>query len=147
MIHSANHKVVAELGTGTTASSGTATLTIDRLDYDQASISVLRASNSNTVFASILKVQESDDNSTYTDVTALVGGGTGGFTIPAVPASGTSSTSVLKIDVDCRARKRYLKVLVTPATACNVAIEARLARPHASPATATEAGCIGLVNV
>ena len=145
MIHSANHKVVAELGTGTTASSGTASLTIDRLDYDHASISVLRASNSNTVFASVLKVQESDDNSAYTDVTALVGGGTGGFAIPAVAVTG--ATSILKLDVDCRGRKRYLKVLVTPATACNVAIEARLGRPHASPATAAEAGCIGLVNV
>lgn len=144
MIHSANHKVVAELGTGTTASSGTATLTIDRLDYDYASISVMRASNASTVFASVLKVQESDDNSSYSDVTALVGGGTGGFSIPAV--SSTSATSILKLDVDCRNRKRYLKVLVTPSTACNVAIEARLSRPRVSPASASEAGCIGIVN-
>lgn len=146
MIWSQNHKVVASLDTGTTASSGTATLTIDRLDYDHASIAVLRASNSNTVFASVLKVQESDDNSSYSDITALVGGGVGGFSIPAIPTAATASTSILKIDVDCRNRKRYLKVLMTPATACNVAFEARLGRPHVSPASASDAGCIGLVN-
>jgi hypothetical protein len=144
MIHSANHKVVAELGAGTTASSGTATLTIDRLDYDHASIAVVRASNSATGFATVLKVQESDDNSSYSDITALVGGGAGGFTIPTVSA--TSAPAVVKIDVDCRARKRYLKVLYTPTTAVNCAIEARLSRPHASPASAAEAGCIGLVS-
>lgn len=144
MIWSSNHKVVASLDVGTTASSGTATLTIDRLDYDHASISVMRASNSVTTFATILKVQESDDNSSFSDVTALVGGGTGGFTIPTV--SNTSAAAIVKLDVDCRARKRYLKVLYTPTTAVNVAIEARLARPHVSPASAADAGCIGIVN-
>jgi hypothetical protein len=144
MLWSANQKVVASMDTATTASSGTATLTIDRLDYDHASIAVVRASNSATGFATVLKVQESDDNSTFSDVTAFVGGGTGGFTIPTV--SNTNAAAIVKFDIDCRAKKRYLKVLYTPTTAVNCFIEARLGRPHASPASAADAGCIGLVS-
>jgi hypothetical protein len=144
MIHSSNTKVVASLDAGTTASSGTATLTIDRLDYDHASIVVARAANASTTFASVLKVAESDDNSSYSDITAFVGGGTGGFTIPTVTSTG--SVSLVRLDVDCRARKRYLKVSVTPSTAVNVAIEARLSRGHVFPATAADAGLIGSVS-
>jgi hypothetical protein len=144
MIHAANSKIVAALDTGTTASSGTATLTIDRLEYDYASIVVARASNANTTFANVLKIAESDDNSSYSDVTAFVGGGAGGFTIPTV--TDTASVALFKFDVDCRARKRYLKVSVTPSTAVNLAIEARLQRAHASPATASAAGILGSVS-
>jgi len=37
-------------------------------------------------------------------------------------------------------------VLVTPSTAVNVAIEARLNRGHISPASATAAGVLAIVN-
>jgi hypothetical protein len=144
MIHAQNSKVLFSLDTSTTASSGTANLVIDRLDYDYADVVVARASNSATTFASVLKVQESDDNSTYTDITAFVGGGTGGFTIPTV--TDTTSVSAVKIGIDCRNRKRYLKVLVTPSTAVNVAIEARLSRGHIGPSSATAAGVLSIVN-
>ena len=144
MIHAQNDKVVAALPTGTVASSETATMTIDTVGYDHASITVLRASNAATTFASVLKVAESDNNSDYADVTALVGGGTGGFTIPAVTATG--SVSVVKMDVDTKARKRYLRVSMTPATAVNVAMTARLSRAEVSPENASQAGVIGWVK-
>jgi len=144
MIHAQNSKVLFSLDTSTTASSGTANLVIDRLDYDYADVVVARASNASTTFASVLKVQESDDNSNYTDITAFVGGGTGGFTIPTVTS--TASVSAVKMGIDCRGRKRYLKVLVTPSTAVNVAIEARLFRGHIAPASATAAGVLAIVN-
>jgi hypothetical protein len=144
MIHAQNDKVVSALPAGVTASNETATLTIDTVGYDHASIAVMRASNAATTFASVLKVEESDDNASYANVTALVGGGTGGFTIPAVSATG--SVSVVKLDVDTKARKRYLKVSMTPSTAVNVAMSARLSRAEVAPATAAEAGCIGLVK-
>jgi hypothetical protein len=95
------------------------------------------------VFANAIKVEESDDNSTYTNVTALVGGGTGGFTIPAV--SSTSATSILKMDIDTRAKKRYLKVSYTPGATATVAITARLGRGEESPISNTDAGVIGRV--
>lgn len=144
MIHAQNDKVVAALPTGTTGSDATATMTIDTVGYDHASITVMRASNAATTFASVLKVEESDNNSDYSNVTALVGGGTGGFTIPAVSATG--SVSVVKMDVDTKARKRYLKVSMTPSTAVNVAMSARLSRAEVAPAAASEAGVIGWVK-
>ncbi len=145
MIHAQNDKVVAELPTSTTASNGTATLTIDTLGYDHASIVVARASNASTTFASVLKVEESDSSgSGYSNVTALVGGGTGGFTIPTV--SDTAATSLVKMDVDCRGKKRYLKVSATPNTAVNVSIQARLSRGEVAPSSASEAGVLSLVK-
>jgi hypothetical protein len=144
MIHAQNDKVVAALPAAVTASSETATMTIDTVGYDHASVTVMRAANAATTFASVLKVEESDDNASYSNVTALVGGGAGGFTIPAVTATG--SVAIVKLDVDTKARKRYLKVSMTPSTAVNVAMSARLSRGEVAPATAAEAGCIGVVK-
>ena len=144
MIHAQNDKVVAALPTGTVATSETATMTIDTVGYDHASVTVVRASNAATTFASILKVEESDDNASYSNVTALVGGGAGGFTIPAVSATGVAS--VVKMDIDTKARKRYLRVSYTPGATANVAITGRLSRGEVAPATASEAGVIGWVK-
>lgn len=146
MIHAQNDKVVAELPVGTTASSGTATLTIDTQGYNYASVAVMRASNASTTFASVLKVEESDDNQSYDNISAFVLGGTGGFTLPAIPASGTAATSIVKMDVDCKARKRYLKVSCTPSTAVNVAMSARLSRGEEFPASASDANVLGWVK-
>ena len=145
MIHSQNHKVVADVPAAAVGSTATAQLVIDTIGYDHASITVLRASNASTVFANAVKVEESDaSGSNYSDVTALVGGGTGGFSIPAVSATG--SVSVLKIDVDTKAKKRYLRVNYTPGASANVAIVARLGRAEVSPENASQAGVIGLVR-
>ena len=105
MIPLQNHKIVGDVPAAAIGATATATLTIDTIGYDNASVSVLRASNASTVFANVLKVAESDDNSTYTDVTALVSGGVGGFTIPAISASGTASAAIVKLDVDTKARR------------------------------------------
>jgi hypothetical protein len=146
MIHSQNHKVVGDVPTAAIGATATATLTIDTLGYDHASVTVLRASNASTVFASVIKVEESDDNSSYANVTALVGGGTGGFSIPAIAASATGSASILKLDVDTKAKKRYLKVSYTPGASATVAIVANLGRGEVSPETAAQAGVIGQVR-
>ena len=136
-------KVVASVPTAVGTSA--VTLTVDTLEYDHASFTVLRASNASTVFASVLKVEESDaSGSGYSDVTALVGGGTGGFTIPAV--ADTASMAAVKIDVDTRARKRYLKVTATPAVSVNTVITGRLSRGVEAPVTAADAGCVGWVK-
>ena len=146
MIHSQNQKVVGDVPTAAIGATATATLTIDTLGYDHASVVVLRASNASTVFANVIKVEESDDNSSYANVTALVGGGTGGFSIPAIAASATGSASILKLDVDTKAKKRYLKVSYTPGASATVSIVARLGRGEVSPETAAQAGVIGLVR-
>lgn len=143
MIHSQNHKVVAELPAAAVGATATASLTIDTIGYDHASVTVLRASNASTVFANAVKVEESDDNVSYTNVTALVGGGVGGFSIPAV--GNTNAAAVLKMDIDTKAKKRYLKVSYTPGASANVAIVGRLGRAEESPVSASDAGVIGRV--
>ena len=143
MIHAQNHKVVAELPTAAVGATATATLTIDTRGFDHASVTVLRASNASTVFANVVKVEESDDNVSYSNVTALVGGGAGGFSIPAV--SNTSTAAVLKMDIDTKAKKRYLKVSYTPGASANVAIVGRLGRGEESPVSNSDAGVIGRV--
>lgn len=142
MIHAQNEKVVASLPTAATGATATATLTVDTMGFDHASVAVVRASNASTTFASVLKVEESDDNSSYSNVTALVLNGTGGFTLGAISAAGTNDASLVKLDVDCRAKKRYLKVSYTPAASAVVGIVASLSRAEVSPATATAAGVL-----
>jgi len=146
MIHSQNDRVLAELPTAAVGATATANLTIDTIGYDYCSLTVLRASNAATTFANVLKVEESDDNSSYANVTALVAGGTGGFTVPAISVAGTSSASVVKLDIDTKARKRYLKVSYTPGASATVAITGRLSRAAESPASASDANVLSWVR-
>ena len=143
MIHAQFEKFAATLPTAVVGATATSTLTIDRLGYDHVSVSAIRASNAATTFASVLKVEESDNDSDYTDVTALVGGGTGGFTIPAV--SDTNSASIVQLDIDCKAKKRYLKVSMTPGATATLGIVAGLSRAEVAPTDATGKGVIGWV--
>jgi hypothetical protein len=143
MFHAQFHKMYASLPTAAVGSTATTTLTIDRLGYDHVSVSALRGSNSSTAFANVLKVEESDNDSSYDNITALVGGGTGGFTIPAIPAAQTSVTSVVQIDIDARARKRYLKVSMTPGASATLALVASASKAEEAPVTVTEKGVIG----
>jgi hypothetical protein len=136
-------KYLATVPTAAVGSTATSTLTIDRLGYDNVSVSAIRASNASTVFANVLKIEESHDNSTYVDVTAFVGGGTGGFSIPAV--SDTSNASIIQMDVDCRARRRYLKVSMTPGATATLAIVAALGKGETPATTASGAGLIARV--
>jgi hypothetical protein len=140
MIHSQNDKVVGSVPAA--VGSSAVTLTIDTRGYDHASVSVLRASNASTVFASVLKVEQSDDNSSYADVSGLVGGTD--FAIPAV--ADTAAVSVVKLDIDTKAKKRYLKVTATPGVSVNTVVTARLSRGEESPVTAADAGVIGWVK-
>jgi hypothetical protein len=143
MIHAQFEKFAATLPTAAVGATATSTLTIDRIGFDHVSVSAIRASNASTVFASVLKVEESDDNSDYSDVTALVGGGTGGFTIPAV--SDTNSAAIVQMDIDCRARKRYLKVSMTPGATATLGLVAGLSKAEVAPTTAAEKNVIGWV--
>ena len=140
MIHSQMEKVVAAVPTA--VGSTAVTMTIDTMGFDYASVSVLRASNASTVFASVLKIEESDDNSAFSNVPGFVGGTD--FTIPVV--ADTASAAIVKLDVDTKARKRYLKVTATPAVSVNTVVSARLSRADAAPTNASEAGCIGWVK-
>lgn len=144
MIHAQQDRFTAFLSSAAIGSTATSTLTIDRRGYDHVSVVAMRASNASTVFANVLKVEESDSAaSNYSDVTALVGGGVGGFTIPAV--ANTSEASSVVMDIDCRAKKRYLRVSMTPGASATLAISARMSRAEEAPTSASEKNVIGWV--
>lgn len=144
MIHAQFEKFTAFLSTAAVGSTATSTLTIDRLGYDHVSVSAIRASNASTVFANVLKVEESDSaSSNYSDVTALVGGGSGGFTIPAV--ANTNQAATVQLDINCLARKRYLRVSMTPGASATLALVASMSRAEEAPVDAGEKNVIGWV--
>jgi len=97
------------------ATTATATGNVDTLGYEEAAIDVAldsqAAASSNPA---VLKISESDDTvvTNFADITALVGDGVGGFTIPNAD---TSDPQNIRLNVDLRARKRWLKVTLTPA--------------------------------
>jgi hypothetical protein len=143
MIHNQNLKVVG--GTpATVGATATATLVIDRRGYDYASVLVSKAAvSAATAFASVLKVEESDTDGNYESVPALVLGGTGGFTVAAVS---TTAASVVKVDVNCLARKRYLRVSMTPDATAVVSMVAVLGRGEEYPYNAATANVATLVT-
>jgi hypothetical protein len=138
MIHTQMEKIVAAVPTS--VGSSAVTLTVDTLGYDQVSFVAIRAANAATTFASVLKVEQSSDDSTYVAVPGFTGGTD--FTI----ATATTVTAVAyKLDVDAKALRRYLKLTVTPSASINMVASARLLRGENAPTTASEAGCIGWV--
>ena len=94
-------------------SGATATGIIDRLGYEEAAVDVaLDSQASTTSNPSVLKLQESitTDASNFADITKFVGDGVGGFVIPPAGAAPT----IVRMNVDLRARKRYLRLVVSP---------------------------------
>lgn len=99
-----------------TAGETLTSLVIDTLGFDYVSIDLLMTT-ANVVSnkPTTLKLQEGDTTSSYADITAFVGGGTGGFTIPSANTA-TTTAPYARFNVDTRGRKRYLQLLVSPAT-------------------------------
>ena len=127
----------------------THTLTIDTLGYEYVSLDVGQEAWGNAGYTSqaaftVLKLAESDNNSSYDDLTAYVGGGVGGYTIPT-PTS-TTADVVVRMDVDCRGKKRYLKVTATPYTTGTVYTVARLGKGNDGPVSASAKGVNAAVS-
>lgn len=142
MLHLARSKTDALIGTADTATNATAQHTIDTLGFAYASIDVVLEPNAATTDAicRALKVEESDASATgYSDIAALVGGGTGGFTIPT-SGSRTAGSNVVRLNVDLRGRKRYLRVNATPTAASVVASVVRLGRGDIGASDAASSG-------
>ncbi len=148
MNHLEATKSVADMTENLTTAQ-THSMVVDRLGYEYVSLDVVQEPWSDAEYTAqavftVLKLQESDDNASYADVTAFVGGGTGGFTVPS--PSNTNSDVIVRMDVDCRGRKRYLKVLATPYTTGTVYTVARLGKGHDGPVTASAKGVDGTVS-
>ena len=131
-----NTGLVSVITPTSTATTATSTGNIDTLGYESVLVAVhLNSQAATSSNPATLKLSESDDTvvSNFADITD-------GFTIPAVSASlGT----VVQMNVDCRARKRYLKVTITPAgTTQIVAATAVLGKAKDSTAAAAKAGVV-----
>jgi len=146
MNHAESTKTVAKLGTADTTTAQTFTHSIDTLGYDYASIDVVFEANAATTnaVATALKLGQGDTTAAYTDITAYVGGGSGGFTIPTT--SLTDASNVVRFNVDMRGKKRYLNVSATPIAASVVCAVAQLSKAEVGPANASEAGVAAVVS-
>jgi hypothetical protein len=148
MLHLASSKTVAKIGTGDTTTSQTATHTIDTLGFAYASIDVVfePAAATTDAICTALKVEESDASASgYANVTELVGNGVGGFAIPT-SGSRTADSNVVRLNLDLRGHKRYLRVSATPVAASVVATVVRLGRGEAGPSSASDSGVQVVVN-
>lgn len=137
-------KAVMVLAPTSTTNGATATGTLDCVGYDWLTLDVFQTtSNTPTNNLSTCKLSEGDDTNTFTDITALVGDGAGGFTIPNADSS---NPQLYKFNLDLRGRKRYLKLTLTPLTTQTLMALANLGRGEIAPTTATRAGTALLVE-
>lgn len=134
------------LVTQSTASNATASAVIDTLGYDFVSVGVAYSTVSATNPDITLKFGEGDTTSSFTDITALVGSGVGGFTQPNANTN-TSVANTIQFDVDCRHRKRYLLLTCTPFTTKTVTAWATLANGDVGPVTATNDNLMARISV
>jgi len=137
MIQSQSMKQVLMVSAASTTAAATATGNIDTLGYDYLKVNVLlptadAVSNKPTV----LKLSESNDTvvTNFADISGFVGGTD--FTIPNAISAATSITQPFAtLNVDLKARKRYIKISVSPATTQVVNVLGQLSRGSSLPST------------
>lgn len=137
--------VVSLLGTGVT-NGATVTANIDTLGYKRARVRIIMGTSDGTSDnPSVCKLGEADvtNATSFSDITAFVGDGAGGWTIPN---ANTSDPNVYEFDVDLRGRKRYLKATVSPTTTQQTVLVADLAGGDTAPVTTTEMGVHAVVR-
>lgn len=127
------------VGTTVTSSAGTATLTIDRIGYDYASIDVVVAQSAVAAHtaSSILNVLTLSGGETTTAGASIYT-----VAVPAASNAVTAQPSVVRFDIDLRGKGRYVKVDATPSQSLATTIVARLGRPEVGPDTASEMGTL-----
>ena len=132
----ATKTVVGDSANGT---AGTATLTIDTLGWNYASIDVIVAKSSTAghTAASILNTLTLLQGDTTAATSAV-------YTVsaPAASAAVTSQASVVRLDVDLNGTRRYLKVDASAVGSLATNIVARLGQGNESPDTAAESGLL-----
>lgn len=124
-----------------TTNAATTTGTLDTLGFDFAVIDVCSTTSDDTTNNfSVLTLSEGDTTSSYA---ALKTGDTD-FTIPAADTS--VDEVVAQFRVDLRARKRHLKLTVSPVTTQTIWATAQLYRADELPVTAAKANVAVLVD-
>ena len=120
-------------------SSQTATLTLDTIGYEYASIDVIAgpAASTSSVFQTLTLTESDASTGTYSTVT-----GFSGDLKPTAYAGQTvtDAMTVSRLDVDLRGKKRYLQVKASPNTDTVIVVSARLGRGEVGPVDATGKG-------
>lgn len=143
MNHLEGTKTVAKIS-ASVSTSQTHSHEIDTYGADYASIDVVYTnfSAATTVYAPVLKVQQSDAaGSGQADLT--------GFTVSAGAGRTTGvgvNGAVCRFNVDLRGKKRYLTVVTTPGNSAAVATVARLSKLEDMPTTAASANVDNFVS-
>jgi len=139
------------IGALTAAATGTSA-NIDRLGYDFVTIDIAattQAASTQAGSPTVLKLQECDTTvvSSFVDVVGFRGASATATNVDFIVGIGkVTGVNAYKFNVDCRARKRYLNVVVTPATTQTFYVTANGTRAEQSPSTATKAGVLSLVE-
>jgi hypothetical protein len=137
MIYATTSKTINVAPPGALVNDASVTVTaVDRKGFDYALVRVILGSTDIALTA--LKLQESDDNSTWTDIPGL------DYSVsPATLPTAGDDNHVFSFDVDLRGRKRYLKPIVTVgngSAGAYVAVLADLFRAEQTPHDATSRG-------
>ena len=134
------------LQTTALTNGATGTAVLDTLGYDFAAIDLISTTSDNTTNnPSVLKLGEGDTTASFADITAFVGDGSGGFTIPAWHTN-TTNAKALRFNVDLRHRKRYLQLTVSPLTTQSFTAVAQLHSGEISPTSAADVNALAVVS-
>lgn len=137
-------KQVIAINQASTTNGATASGNIDTLGYDYCTIDVITTtSNATSNNPSVLKLSESDDTvvTNFANISGFVGDTD--FTIADAVTQGDWG---VKMNVDLRPRKRYIKVSVTPLTTQTITAIANLSCADESGTDATGTGVKNLVE-
>jgi hypothetical protein len=133
------------LQTTAVTDGATGTAVLDTLGFDFVTIDLISTTADDaTNNMDVLKLSESDDLTTYADITEFVGDGVGGFTIPAWHDA-TADAKVVRFNVDTRHRKRYLMLTVVPKTNHSFTAVAHLYNGEVSPTSAADVNALVVV--
>jgi hypothetical protein len=129
------------------ASSATHTHTLDAKGFSYASIDVafepVAAAGTNNPVAHVLTLEHSDSSSSgFAEVSGFVAGTD--YTLPT-PAN-TTNTTVVRLNVNLEAKKRYVRLNVTPRADSAVATAVRLGVAESVPVDADSANVNAFVS-
>lgn len=119
---------------------------IDTKGWDYCEITVIASTAdvvSNTL--SVLKIEEGDTTSSVATFSGCVQNTD--YTVATNAYTSTTNQNVWSFGIDCRSRKRYLKVSASPQTTMVIAATARLSRGEQAPNSAATAGALNAVYV
>lgn len=126
---------------------------IDTLGYDWATIDLIATTQSASTQAgspTTLKLQEADvtNATSFGDIVGARGASATATNVDfLVPIGVTAGNNNYKFNVDCRARKRYLSLVVAPTTTETFSAIVNLGRGEQAPVTAAKAGVLSLIEI